>query len=185
MRGWIAIRLIRLAAAAVPVLLLAACGGSGGSGGSGTSTMRRIASVADPPRCVPAAIHNGAPPSWTDAAWAESSPGFRVPYALASGGAAAAFFFAPTLRAGHPTNPSNKVLWVVRYPRNGNPLEIVARLGRDPSELVRSSWPADSFPGEIYPSGVDLPTPGCWHLELTWGSHRASVDVEVHPPRRS
>jgi hypothetical protein len=101
-----------------------------------------------------------------------------VPYALASGDAAGAFFFAP-LRAGHPSNPSNKVLWIVRYPRNGHPLEITARLGRDPSRVVRMSRPADSDPGEIYPSDVDLPKPGCWHLALAWGTHRATIDVAV------
>jgi hypothetical protein len=168
--------LVRLLTVAAAAALPAACGGSSGPGKATT----RQAAVADPGRCVPAAIHNGAPPSWTAAAWSDSSPGFRVPYSLASGDAAAAFFFARTLRAGHPTNPSNKVLWVVRFPRNGHPLEISARFGRDPSEVVRSSWPADSDPGEIYPSGVDLPKPGCWHLELSWGSHRASVDVQVH-----
>jgi hypothetical protein len=155
-------------------LLLAACGGSG------TASTRHAAATV-PPRCVPAAIHRGAPPRWTAAAWSDSSPDFRVPYALASGDAAAAFFFAPRLRAGHPENPSNKVLWVVRFPRNGHPLQITARLGRDPAEVVRSSWSADSSPGEIYPSGVDLPKPGCWHVALAWGSHRARLDVQVHP----
>lgn len=85
-----------------------------------------------------------------------------MPYALASGDAAPAFFFAPRLRAGHP-------------------LKITARLGSDRSRVVRISWPADSSPGEIYPSDVDLPRPGCWRLELAWGSHRASIDVQVHP----
>jgi hypothetical protein len=155
-------------------LPLAACGGS-------HTTTTRHAAVRNPARCVPAAIHNGAPPSWTASAWAASSSGFRVPYSLASGDAAAAFFFAPTLRAGHPENPSNKVLWVVRFPRNGHPLDIAARRGRDPAQVVRSTWPANSEPGEIYPSGIDLPSPGCWRLTLAWGSHRATVDVEVHP----
>jgi hypothetical protein len=129
---------------------------------------------------VPAPIHHGAPPAWTAAAWSSSSPGFRVPYSLASGDAAGAFFFA-SLRAGHPTNPSNKVLWIVRFPRDGHPLNVTARFGGKPVDVVRTSWPADSEPGEIYPSGIDLPKPGCWHLALAWGSHRASVDVEVHP----
>jgi len=160
--------------AVAAALLLVSCGGSGT-----TSTQRVAASVRA--RCVPAAIHKGAPPPWTAPAWAESSPDFRVPYALASGDVAAGFFFARTLRTGTPTNPSNKVLWVVRFPRNGHPLEIIARLGRDPSELVRSSWPADSEPGEIYPSELNLPKPGCWHVALAWGSHRAGVDVEVDP----
>jgi hypothetical protein len=159
-------------------LLSASCGRSG------TASTRRVA-AAVPSRCVPAAIRHGAPPRWTAAAWSSSSPDFRVPYALASGDAAAAFFFAPSLRAGHPQNPSNKVLWVVRLPRNGHPLQITARLGRNPSRVVHSLWPANSSPGEIYPSGVDLPVPGCWHLALAWGTHRASVDVEVHPSARS
>ncbi len=165
------------AAIVVVSLLLASCGES-----NQASTQRAVASA--PARCVPAAVHNGAPPRWTAAAWSDSSPGFRVPYSLASGHTAAAFFFASKLRAGHPSNPSNKVLWIVRYPRNGHPLEITARLGRDPAEVVRISRPADSSPGEIHPSDVDLPSPGCWHLQLTWGSHRANLDIRVDRARR-
>jgi hypothetical protein len=104
-----------------------------------------------------------------------------VPYALASDDAAAAFFFAPSLRAGHPTNPENKVLWVMRYPRDGHPLEITARLGSDPARTVRITRAADSSPGEIYPSYLDLPRPGCWRLALAWGAHRARLDVQVLP----
>jgi hypothetical protein len=164
------------AAAASAALLIAACGGS-----AATSAHADKPATAADAACVPAAVHTGAPPRWTAAAWADSSPGFRIPYSLASGDAAAAFWFAPRLRAGHPENPSNKVLWIVRFPRNGHPLEITARLAADPARVVRISRPADSSPGEIYPSAVDLPKPGCWRLGLAWGSHRASIDVEVHP----
>ena len=104
-----------------------------------------------------------------------------MPYSLSSGDAAAAFWFAPRLRAGHPQNPSNKVLWVVRFPRNAHPLQVTARFGGDQAQVVRAIFPADSSPGEIYPSDIDLPQPGCWRLELAWGSHRASIDVQVHP----
>lgn len=106
----------------------------------------------------------------------DPSPGFSVPYALASGDAAGAFLFAPRLRAGHPDNPANKVLWVVRSPRDRHTLTITARLSRDPREVVQFSRPADSSPGEIYPSYVDLPKPGCWRLSLAWGpTARAST----------
>jgi hypothetical protein len=166
------------APAAAVALALAACGGSTSTTTSTTtSTSATIAAAT----CVAAPVHTGTPPGWTAAAWADSSPGFRVPYSLASDDAAAAFWFAPRLRAGHPENPSNKVLWVVRAPRDGHPLRIIARLGSDPTQVVRVSWPADSSPGEIYPSDVDLPRPGCWRLQLAWGSHRASIDVQVHP----
>jgi hypothetical protein len=100
-------------------------------------------------------------------------PATRSASALSSASASAhagAFFFAPRLRAGHPENPSNKVLWIVRVPRSGHPLTITARPFADPSEVVRISRPADSSPGEIYPSDVDLPKPGCGRLSLAWGS---------------
>jgi hypothetical protein len=172
-------------AATAMALLLVACGGSKsnpGRGNSRTTTGRSAgngtANGAAMP-CIPTPIHHGAPPTWTAAAWSDSSPGFTVPYALASRNAAAAFLFSGALRAGHPTNPANKVLWVVRFPRDGHPLEITARLSTDPSQVVRISRPADSSPGEIYPSYVDLPTAGCWRLELAWDTHRASVEVQV------
>jgi hypothetical protein len=83
------------------------------------------------------------------------------------------------LRAGHPVDPANKVLWVVRAPRHGRPLRIVARRG---GATVRISRAADSGPGEIYPSYVDLPKAGCWRLTLAWGPHRARIDVAVTGP---
>jgi hypothetical protein len=181
-------RLVETASRAVAVVTAAALAGCGGSGHPATrsASVRESASASPSAgafagaRCVPAPIHGGRPPAWTAAAWADSSPGFTVPYALASGDAAGAFFFAPRLRAGHPENPANKVLWIVRFPRNGHPLTITARPGADPSQVVRISRPADSSPGEIYPSYVDLPKPGCWRLSLAWGSHRARIDVEVY-----
>jgi hypothetical protein len=151
----------------------------------GSSTVAQgsaIAAKAAERGCGGTPVHHGAPPAWTAPAWADSSPGFTLPYALASGDAAAAFFFANPLRAGHPTNPSNKILWVVRYPRNGKPLNILARSPTDPGRTVRASWPADSEPGEIYPSYVDLPKAGCWELTLSWNAHTAHLDIQVQPP---
>jgi hypothetical protein len=160
------------ATAIAGVLLVASCG---------HSTTR----AADSTPCVPAPIHRGAPPAWTAAAWSASSPGFRAPYALASADSAAAFLFTAPLRAGHPTNPRNKILWVVHSPRQGKPLIISARWGADPSVRVRFRQPADSSPGEIYPSRIDLPRAGCWMLTLTWGAHRTTVDLQVQPPART
>jgi hypothetical protein len=70
----------------------------------------------------------------------------------------------------------------VRFPSNGNSLKITARSGTKPSRVVRIQRPPDSSPGEIYPSYVDLPRPGCWRLSLAWGRHRASIDVLVARP---
>lgn len=155
-------------AAGAGAFLLASCGGS----------TRHVAGANG---CTPARTHVGAPPAWTASAWSDSSPGFTVPYALASGDSAAAFMFSHALRVGHPTDPANKVLWVVRYPRDGKPLIITARWSEDPSLKVRISQPANSSPGEIYPTYIDLPKPGCWKLGLKWGAHRANVDLRVQP----
>jgi hypothetical protein len=161
----------RAGSAAAVLLVLASCGGAAPAG-------RAVRSA----RCAAAAIHHGPPPAWTAGAWAGSSPGSSPPYALATGDRAAAFFADP-LRAGHPTDPANKVLWVVRQPRQGMPLTVSARRVGTRSSALRISRPADSGPGEIYPSYVDLPQAGCWRLALAWGSHRAAIDVQVAPAR--
>lgn len=134
--------------------------------------------------CVANAIHHGRPPAWAAPAFVPSTGGYVPPFALSGNAAAAAFFFAPTLRAGAPTNPTNKVLWVMRYPRGNQPLTIFGRYGSDHKLTARSSWAADASPGEIYPSYVNLPRAGCWELTLSWNSHRAQIDVEVHPRAR-
>jgi hypothetical protein len=90
---------------------------------------------------------------------------------------AAGFLFGYPLRAGHPENPSNKILWVVGMPRNGSPLEIQVHPLNAAEPSVTVTQPANSSPGEIYPSIVDVPKPGCWHFDLAWSGHQASVDL--------
>jgi hypothetical protein len=34
--------------------------------------------------------------------------------------------------------------------------------------------PANSSPGEIYPSILDAPTAGCWHVTAEWNNNRAT-----------
>jgi hypothetical protein len=125
-------------------------------------------------------MHRGRPPAWTDSAWSGNGGPISTGYALSTNGDVAGFFEIFDLRAGNPVEHSNKVLWIVRFPRDHHPLTIVARSGADRGVAVRSSWPADSSPGEIYPSAVNLPRAGCWTLALAWGSHRATIDVSVH-----
>jgi hypothetical protein len=146
-------------------------------GTGGTAPAASTAGQGGPPlRCAPTPLRQGAPPAWTAPAHPPD-----LPYALGSGDAVAAFFFARPLRAGHPENPANKVLWVVGSPRNRQPLLVTARPAGDAGRAVHLREEADSGPGEIYPSIVDLPSPGCWRLELRWTSHRAVIDVEVQP----
>ena len=103
--------------------------------------------------------------------WATAAP--QQPYLMSREGNAVGVLWVPPLRAG--TRTGNKILWVVREPREGRPLTIVAtRPGAPTVTLTRA---ADSGPGEIYPSIVDVPAAGCWQLTLTWSTHRATVGV--------
>jgi hypothetical protein len=105
--------------------------------------------------------------------------GVRNPakYVLAKPPTIAGVLFVHPLRTGHPTNPSNKILWVVSEPRNGSALVITGHPLAAISPAIEYSVPPDSSPGEIYPSIVDVPTAGCWHFDLSWSTHHASLDL--------
>jgi hypothetical protein len=92
-------------------------------------------------------------------------------------GDVAGFLFADPLRSGHPNNPTNKILWVVKQPRNGQPLYVTGHPLDAASPLTHDTFAADAYPGEIYPSGIDVPTAGCWQMTLTWNGHTDTVDL--------
>jgi len=148
-------------------LAVSSCGGGTSAGAS------RPAAISGAAACSPQAVHHESPPSWT------GSAEVRGPYAVANGGAAVGFFFRLPLRAGHPRQPANKILWVMRLPREGSRLTITARSPDDPGHTVVVRQAANSSPGEIYPTNIDLPTKGCWRLNLQWASHRTRMDVAV------
>jgi hypothetical protein len=85
--------------------------------------------------------------------------------------------FVQPLKSGHPTNPSNKILWVVKLPRNTSALAITGHPVAAATPIVMQTQPADSGPGEIYPSIIDVPHSGCWQFDLAWAGHKASVDL--------
>lgn len=115
--------------------------------------------------------------------WAKSA---RVPYAvphvLSPDGNVLAVLFGYPLHTGVPTDRQNKILWVMRQPRDGRPLGVTMSLpGYD--VITTASYPAGSAPGEIYPSTINRNEPGCWHFALSWGKgHRASIDLRYSTP---
>ena len=130
-----------------------------------------------PGGCGATHLYKGYEPEWVTDAGAHNNPNF-LPYAVAIPQTAAGFIFGYPLRAGHPTDRANKVLWVVRFPRNGSPLNISGQLSGANAPAVHVTQLADSGPGEIYPSIVDVPQPGCWRFDLTWSTHQATVYLE-------
>jgi hypothetical protein len=53
------------------------------------------------------------------------------------------------------------------------------------SPVVRFDFGVALSPSGNYPSSIDLPSPGCWRLELTLGTVHATIDVMVAPSRSS
>ncbi len=126
--------------------------------------------------CGMTPLYRSPTPSWA------ASAGIRGVNRLARSehGDALAVLFSP-LNAGRPTNPANKILWVVRLPRDGSALTIRAHPVDSSSPEVTLREPANAGPGEIYPSIVDMPGAGCWHLELLWNHHSDAIDLRYAP----
>ena len=136
-------------------------GGSAVSGGCGSTPLYRGASL-----------------PWTRSAGGPT----ELVQATAHKGDVVAYLFGYPLRAGHPEDPANKILWVVRLPRDGSELTVSGHPAGTTATGVTEQFPADSSPGEIYPSIVDVPAPGCWEFVLRWHGH---VDRLELPYRRT
>jgi hypothetical protein len=123
--------------------------------------------------CGSTPILEGVVPAWI----ANVGVNDRAQYVLTSPPTAAGVLFVQPLKSGHPTNPSNKILWVVNLPRNGSALAITGHPVAAATPIVAQTQPADSGPGEIYPSIIDVPHSGCWQFDLAWAGHKASVEL--------
>jgi len=80
----------------------------------------------------------------------------------------------PTQTSDSPDYPG-----LADSPPNGSTLRAHGHpLGAD-APTATFSKAADSSPGEIYPTGPTVPSPGCWRFTLTWqdGAQRTDVDL--------
>jgi hypothetical protein len=147
-------------------------------------TARSRASPTAP--CGTTALHRGTVPAWTDPAWAESSgPPTRLHHAISARGRAAAFVFGYPLRAGVPTSPANKVLWVIRLAHRAPELTIRATpLHRArPSIVVRRVHRPPAGVISI-PTYVNVPSPGCWRMKITSAGYSDSLTLRYLVRRR-
>ena len=100
-----------------------------------------------------------------------------VPYAVAHPATAAGFIFGyPLHMPNADIGYSNKILWVVGVPRTGDLVIDGVPFGKT-APSVHYSFPANSSPGEIYPSGVDVPEPGCWAFTLRFAGQTAQIEL--------
>lgn len=117
--------------------------------------------------CTP--LHTGTPPAWATAGFTGNS---YPPYAQSRSGAVIAFIFG-NLFAPPDSVRHNKILWVERDHADQT-IMITATLAGS-QQVVTRQVPAG-------PSYVNMPTAGCWHLDLRIGTRHDSMDlVWTHP----
>lgn len=124
--------------------------------------------------CAAGALHAGSGPIWAS----HSNPPSSTWYVVGAHQTATAFIFGFPLRAGHPGQTQNKILWILRAP--GTALTIRATPLHATRPVVTATL-HDSAGPETYPSYVNVPVAGCWHVNLRWAGHTDSVDLPYDP----
>jgi hypothetical protein len=176
-------RCLALLGAAVlcAAVLLAAGGCTGAHPAPAAATQAAAATtpaVGSTAGCGHTPVRTDGLPAWT--ASAGSLPG--MPYVSSTDGdLVGALFGMPLHVRPVPDGHSNKILWIVRLPRNGESLRLTGHLLGGHAPDVHATEPADSSPGEIYPSIVDVPAAGCWHFTAVWSGHTSTVDLYYTP----
>src|SRR3989440_11676201 len=114
---------MRSGLAIITSLLLIACSGQAAARPTPSPTPSATLS-AGAAGCGSTAVLRGGVPDWLETAGGHNNP-TSLRYVIGHPALVAGFLFSDPLQAGHPANPSNKGLWVVRRPRDGSPLTIV------------------------------------------------------------
>jgi hypothetical protein len=138
------------------------------------STAAAGGNVAVVPACR-STVLRGVLPEWARAGFFDPEP--VMPYVRSTSGNVVAILFTDRLTSPPRREVANKVLWVWQtYPAAPTDVRVAARLdGTGPAVTA-------GLPAPVGPSYVDLPSPGCWRLTLTWPRGQDSVDlVAVRP----
>lgn len=108
--------------------------------------------------------------------WAAAYSSFNGDKVVSDQNRAVGVLFTPPLRSPKSEDNTNKILWVVDSSRNDQPLRISGRqVGT--SKSFRVTQAANAEPGNVYPTVVDAPDAGCWHLTLSWGASTDTIDL--------
>ena len=118
-------------------------------------------------------VVDGVIPSWARAGF--SSPQPRMHYEMGANGRIVALLWAYPLLTPPPRTHNNKILWVSEVPTGGSPLVITAQrvVGTHPAGAPVERQVAGG-PG---PSIINLPTAGCWQLNLQWSGHSDRMEL--------
>ncbi|GAA1757203.1 hypothetical protein [Luedemannella helvata] len=173
-------RVIALTSAVCLALAVAACTGEPDADAPATPAPTSAApAVLTMIRANSTCEHVGTTPApvWVD----DAGPGLPATQVRsAKGDVVAAIFGEPLRAAPRDDGRNNKILFIVGKPRNGEPLRVTATPAGG-GAATTATQEANSGPGEIYPTIVDVPAPGCWHLDLSWAGNTDSMDLLYAP----
>ena len=87
----------------------------------------------------------------------------------------------PYLAAGgvRPHGEANKVLWIVRGQASPPPFVEIRAHNADTDEAASFKVKVLVDPADSYSSLIDLPSPGCWVLDVTAGDVEGRISVDV------
>jgi hypothetical protein len=80
---------------------------------------------------------------------------------------------------GYPDGSTTKILWSINNPNASVALEITGKKLSAGHETFQQTFPMASSPRGDYPSIVNVPTPGCWQLQIKSGTVAATVTFWV------
>jgi hypothetical protein len=170
---------MRQAAALILLTVLAAAGCTSPEAPGPARPPAAITSSAASPGPVPqaagacpAAITPRPLPTWARAGF--TPPTVAMPYVMGAQGNIVAILWAEhdPLRAPPLPDRSNKILWVSRLGlQSTDSLQIRATLGGTGRTVTRE---VTGGPG---PSIINLPTAGCWSLNLSWSGHQDHLEL--------
>jgi hypothetical protein len=123
-------------------------------------------------------VEKGVLPSWAWTGFSDPQAG-GVPFVRGEEGNIVAILFGERLFAPEAKGRSNKVLWVSRQEQQPLQALVIEAQRAGTSQSVRRE-----VPGGPGPSNLDLPSPGCWHLSLSWdaGRQHDSLDLVYAAP---
>ena len=121
-----------------------------------------------------AAVASGFLPVWARAGFSDPRP--RIPHVLGRSGRIGAILFGYPLRSPTASDRNNKILWVSRT-LPGTPAALWIRAQRMEGGATVGKPVGRVLRGGPGPSIVDMPSPGCWRLTLSWSGRRDTLDL--------
>jgi hypothetical protein len=123
--------------------------------------------------CQPHPV-DGVIPGWARSGFHPAA--YRMYYELGRSDRIVALLWAHPLRSPQSPRYFNKILWVSRLPVNGSPTLIRAQQMKGTHDVGMPV--TETVVGGPGPSYLNMPSPGCWRMTLTWSGYRDSLDLD-------